>query len=144
MFSERQLIELLGVSRKDLISWREEALEGSHWIREESGRPRKLWKVLWTEAGVNWVKSKTEVSPELMAELIEKASEAVEEKVAVVVGKFRNPRILKCKIQTGKNWVEVNVLVRDSKNFVVGMEIPVRGEMSKLVAKKHPRFGGKW
>jgi hypothetical protein len=45
-----------------------------------------------------------------------------------------------CKV--GKE--DVKVLVKDNSKFVVGMKVPLRKDAGRWVAKRHPRFGGKW
>jgi hypothetical protein len=58
----------------------------------------------------------------------------------VVVSRVRNPRIIICKV--GKE--EVKVMVKDNSKFVAGMTVPLRKDAGRWVAKRHPRFGGKW
>jgi hypothetical protein len=83
----------------------------------------------------------------LEAPVVEELREAKADdkpKTGVVKGKFVNPRIILCEIEEGKAKKDVNVLVRDSKNFVKGMVVPLRSDGQRWVAAKHPRFGGRW
>ena len=137
------MIRLTGLNRNDLKGLRETALEGKHWLRKPRNGPKHLWPIFWTKEGIEFVRSKTGIE----AEVVEELKEAVVEekpKTGVVKGKFRNQRIILCEIEDGKSKKQVNVLVRDSKNFVVGMVVPLRSDGQRWVASKHPRFGGRW
>ena len=137
------MIRLTGLNRNDLKGLRETALEGKHWLRKPRNGPKHLWPIFWTKEGIEFVRGKTGIE----AEVVEELKEAVVEekpKTGVVKGKFRNQRIILCEIEDGKSKKQVNVLVRDSKNFVVGMVVPLRSDGQRWVAAKHPRFGGRW
>lgn len=137
------MIRLTGLNRNDLKGLRETALEGKHWLRKPRNGPKHLWPIFWTKEGIEFVRGKTGIE----AEVVEELKEAVVEekpKTGVVKGKFRNQRIILCEIEDGKSKKQVNVLVRDSKNFVVGMVVPLRSDGVRWVAAKHPRFGGRW
>ena len=137
------MIRLTGLNRNDLKGLRETALEGKHWLRKPRNGPKHLWPIFWTKDGIEFVRGKTGIE----AEVVEELKEAVVEekpKTGVVKGKFRNQRIILCEIEDGKSKKQVNVLVRDSKNFVVGMVVPLRSDGVRWVAAKHPRFGGRW
>ena len=137
------MIRLTGLNRNDLKGLRETALEGKHWLRKPRNGPKHLWPIFWTKEGIEFVRGKTGIE----AEVVEELKEAVVEekpKTGVVKGKFRNQRIILCEIEDGKSKKQVNVLVRDSKNFVNGMIVPLRSDGQRWVAAKHPRFGGRW
>jgi hypothetical protein len=143
IYKETEVIRLTGLNRNDLKGLRETALEGKHWLRKPRNGPKHLWPIFWTKEGIEFVRSKTGIE----AEVVEELKEAVVEekpKTGVVKGKFRNQRIILCEIEDGKSKKQVNVLVRDSKNFVVGMVVPLRSDGQRWVASKHPRFGGRW
>ena len=143
IYKETEVIRLTGLNRNDLKVLREEALEGKHWLRKPRNGPKHLWPIFWTKEGIEFVRGKTGIE----AEVVEELKEAVVEekpKTGVVKGKFRNQRIILCEIEDGKSKKQVNVLVRDSKNFVVGMVVPLRSDGVRWVAAKHPRFGGRW
>lgn len=143
IYKETEVIRLTGLNRNDLKGLRETALEGKHWLRKPRNGPKHLWPIFWTKEGIEFVRGKTGIE----AEVVEELKEAVVEekpKTGVVKGKFRNQRIILCEIEDGKSKKQVNVLVRDSKNFVVGMVVPLRSDGVRWVAAKHPRFGGRW
>lgn len=143
IYKETEVIRLTGLNRNDLKVLRETALEGKHWLRKPRNGPKHLWPIFWTKEGIEFVRGKTGIE----AEVVEELKEAVVEekpKTGVVKGKFRNQRIILCEIEDGKSKKQVNVLVRDSKNFVVGMVVPLRSDGVRWVAAKHPRFGGRW
>lgn len=144
---EGDLARLLGLQRNELVMMRRDgrALEGKHWGKEASARSEKLWAIKWTDEGLKWLQGEANIEDDVVAF----AAEAAEEKVvkeAEVVAKYRNPRILGCVIIDPRNGrrTPVNVLVRDSKNFVAGMMVPLRWDVNRWVAAKHPRFGGRW
>lgn len=62
----------------------------------------------------------------------------------IVKAKYANPRVIACDIIRDKGYERVNVLVKDSKNFVIGMVVPLRADGKMWIAAKHPRFGGRW
>jgi hypothetical protein len=144
---EVDLVRLLGLSRMELIGYRKEgkALEGKHWGKVSSARPEKLWAIKWTDEGLKWLQGEAKIEDDVVAFAAEAAVEEVV-KEAEVVAKYRNPRILGCVIIDPRNGrrTPVNVLVRDSKNFVAGMMVPLRWDVNRWVAAKHPRFGGRW
>jgi hypothetical protein len=81
-------------------------------------------------------------NPELEQELA--AVEPPKQVEGIVKAKFANPRIIACDIVRDKGYERVNVLVKDSKNFMLGMTVPLRSDGGRWIAAKHPRFGGKW
>ena len=136
IYKETEVIRLTGLNRNDLKGLRETALEGKHWLRKPRNGPKHLWPIFWTKEGIEFVRGKTGIE----AEVVEELKEAVVEekpKTGVVKGKFRNQRIILCEIEDGKSKKQVNVLVRDSKNFVVGMVVPLRSDGQRWVAAKH-------
>ena len=144
---EGDLARLLGLQRNELVMMRRDgrALEGKHWGKEANGKPEKLWAIKWTDEGLKWLQGEANIEDDVVAF----AAEAAEEKVvkeAEVVAKYRNPRILGGEIIDPRNGrrTPVTVLVRDSKNFVAGMMVPLRWDVNRWVAAKHPRFGGRW
>jgi hypothetical protein len=123
-WKETEVCRILGLNRAELRALREQAAEGLHWRRMPRNGNKDMWPVMWTEAGIGFLKEKAKVEDEVVEEL--KGQEAKpSETYGIVKGK-------------------VNVLVRDSKNFVVGMKVPLRSDGQRWVAAKHPRFGGRW
>jgi hypothetical protein len=137
-----EVMRLTGLSRGEMMEWRGRLEEGKHWVRIPSNKPQKLWAIGWTEAGVAALGAG--VGMEELREDLEKGLEKPKEVIGVVKGKFKNNRVILCEIDYEKGKVEANVLVRDSKNFVVGMRVPLRSDGGRWVAAKHPRFGGRW
>lgn len=140
LFDEKRLPDVLGVHRDEIKKVRKELTEGVHWVREKNGRAKHLWKVQWTEAGMSELRVRLGMEPEVAAEIAEKVSEVKKEWVGVMKAKYKNPRLIGCEVQGAI----VPVLVRDSRNFVVGMQVPLRKDGQRWAAAKHPRFGGRW
>lgn len=142
-WKETEVCRILGLNRVELRALRDQAAEGLHWRRMPRNGNPNMWPVMWTEAGIGFLKEKAKIEDEVVEEL--KGQEAKpSETYGIVKGKFRNPRIILCDLHSGKDVHPVNVLVRDSKNFVVGMKVPLRSDGQRWVAAKHPRFGGRW
>lgn len=139
---EAEVMRLTGLSKLEMKEWRGKLEEGKHWVRIPSNRPKKLWAVGWTEAGVAALGEGAGLGE--LKEDLERGLEKPKEIFGVVKGKFKNPRIILCEIEYDKVKVEANVLVRDSRNFVAGMRVPLRSDGGRWVAAKHPRFGGRW
>lgn len=139
---EGEVMRLTGLSKLEMKEWRGKLEEGKHWVRIPSNRPKKLWAVGWTEAGVAALGEGAGLGE--LKEDLERGLEKPKEIFGVVKGKFKNPRIILCEIEYDKVKVEANVLVRDSRNFVAGMRVPLRSDGGRWVAAKHPRFGGRW
>ena len=142
-WKESDICQLLGISRSELKAFREEAQEGKHWRLKPGNGLKFMWPIMWNEEGVKFLKEKAGIVDSLVDELKDQVEQA-KEVFGIVKLKFRNPNIILCTIQYDKVNKDVNVMVRDSKNFVVGMKVPLRSDGSRWVAKKHPRFGGKW
>lgn len=139
---EGEVMRLTGLSKPEMMEWRGKLEEGKHWVRIPSNRPKKLWAIGWTEAGVAALGEGAGLGE--LKEDLERGLEKPKEIFGVVKGKFKNPRIILCEIEYDKVKVEANVLVRDSRNFVAGMRVPLRSDGGRWVAAKHPRFGGRW
>lgn len=142
-YSEGDLIRVTGISKQQMRGIRKELSEGAHWYRKPSKGPNNLWPIYWTRIGVDNLCLKAGVdNPELEQELA--AVEPPKQVEGIVKGKFINTRIIACDIIRDKGYERVNVLVKDSKNFVIGMVVPLRADGARWVAAKHPRFGGHW
>lgn len=142
-FTEGDLIRVTGISKQQMRGIRKKLSEGAHWFRKPSKGPKTLWPVYWTRIGVDNLCLMAGVdNPELEQELA--AVEPPKQVEGIVKAKFINPRIIGCDIVRDKGYERVNVLVKDSKNFVIGMVVPLRADGARWVAAKHPRFGGKW
>ena len=142
-WKESEVCRILGLSRIELRAMREKALEGKHWRKMPRNGNPQMWPILWNEAGIEFLKGASDVEEALLEELKENKEET-SGTYGVVKGKFKNPRIILCDLHSGKGVERVNVLVRDSANFVVGMKVPLRSDGQRWVASKHPRFGGRW
>jgi hypothetical protein len=142
-YSEGDLIRVTGINKQQMREIRRKLSEGAHWYRKPSKGPNKLWPVYWTQVGVDNLCLLAGVdNPELEKEL--EAVEPPKQVEGIVRGKFMNNRIIACDIVRDKGYERVNVLVRDSKNFVLGMVVPLRSDGARWIAAKHPRFGGRW
>lgn len=138
--SESSLPDAIGVSRPELVAFRKGCKEGEDWVYLPSRRVKKLWKVLWTPEGMKKLKAHFKLEEAEVAEVAEKVTFQEKEYEGVVVMKARNPRMLICRVDKE----DVKVLVKDNRNFVLGMRVPLRKDAGMFVAKRHPRFGGKW
>ena len=142
-YSEGDLIRVTGIMKQQMRDIRKKLEEGAHWYRKPSKGPKNLWPVYWTQVGVDNLCLIAGVdNPDLERELAE--VEPPKQVEGVVKAKFANPRIIACDIVRDKGYERVNVLVKDSKNFVIGMLIPLRSDGKMWIAAKHPRFGGRW
>ena len=142
-FTEGDLIRVTGISKQQMRGIRKQLSEGAHWYRKPSKGPKTLWPVYWTRIGIDNLCLLAGVdNPELEQELA--AVEPPKQVEGIVKAKFANPRIIACDIVRDKGYERVNVLVKDSKNFVIGMTVPLRSDGGRWIAAKHPRFGGKW
>lgn len=142
-YSEGDLIRVTGLNKAEMRSWRKKMSEGAHWYRKPSKGPKNLWPIYWTKAGADCLAREAGVVyEELEKELAE--VEPPRQVEGIVKAKFVNPRIIACDIVRDKGYERVNVLVKDSKNFVIGMLVPLRADGKMWVAAKHPRFGGRW
>ena len=144
-YKESDLARALGISREVLKKLRDggEVLMGRDWARLADGRPEKMWPVVWTAEGVRGLKARLGFEDGDIKDVVEMAKEVVRERDGVVVAKFKNPRIIRCVMEMGHKKEEVNVLVRDSGKFLVGMVVPLRRDGARWVAARHPRFPGK-
>lgn len=142
-WKESDICQLLGLSRSELKEYREVADEGKHWRLKPGNGLKFMWPIMWNAEGIKFIKERAGIEDSLVEELKEQVSQA-REIFGIVKMKFKNNHIILCTIQYDKVNKDVNVLVRDSKNFVVGMKVPLRSDGERYVAAKHPRFGGKW
>lgn len=139
--SESSLPDVIGVSRPEIVAFRKGCSEGVDWVYLPSRRMKSLWKVLWTPEGMKKLKARFDLQDEELKEVEEKIVFKEKEFEGVVTQKVRNPRLLLCRVD-GEDGVKV--LVKDNRNFVVGMKVPLRKDAGRYVAKRHPRMGGKW
>lgn len=140
--SESSLPDVIGVARKEIVGFRKGCKEGEDWVYLPSRRVKSTWKVLWTPVGMQKLKAHFNLGDEELQEVAEKVLFQEQEYEGTVVMKARNPRMLICKVNRESG--EYKVLVKDNKNFTVGMKVPLRKDAGIFVAKRHPRFGGKW
>jgi hypothetical protein len=142
-YFEADVMRVSGLTKNDLRAQRKVLQEGLHWYRKPRNVDKRYWPIVWTQAGLDSLCKVAGIdNPDLEQELSE--VEPPREVFGVVKSKFRNPRLIRCVVEMGGKGEEVMVLVRDSKNFVVGMKVPLRSDGQRWVAAKHPRFGGKW
>jgi hypothetical protein len=142
-YPEGDLIRVTGIGKTEMRLLRKKLEEGAHWYRKPSKGPKNLWPIYWTRIGVdNLCLMAGVTNPDLESELAE--VEPPKQTEGIVRGKFVNNRIIACDIVRDKGYERVNVLVRDSRNFVIGMVVPLRSDGGRWIAAKHPRFGGRW
>lgn len=143
-YPENVVRDLTGLSKAALRAYREDPgfLEGKHWFRKPRNGPKSMWPVVWTDEGVKQLGDVVGFEPEQVEAM--KEVEQPKQVEAVVRQKYANPRVIRCDLVRDKGVESVMVFVRDSRNFVPGMKVPLRSDGSRWVAAKHPRFGGKW
>lgn len=133
--NEKDLCLTLGFSRENLKEIRAKFEEGVHYVRIESRKPKHLWSVEWTDAGVDALRDELGLQP--------KKADEVEKPKAVtgtVHAKFKNPRILGVMVEGRTH----NVLCRDSAKFGIGMDVELKWDGLRWCVSKHPRFSGKY
>lgn len=142
-YAEGDVIRVTGISKQEIRVVRKKMSEGAHWFRRPSKGPKNLWPIFWTQLGLDCLCLQFGITdPDVEKELAE--VEPPRKVEGIVKAKFANPRIIACDIIRDKGYERVNVLVKDSRNFVIGMVVPLRGDGGRWVAAKHPRFGGRW
>lgn len=134
---ESQIIEITGLTKDILREFRESGTykEGEDWVKIPSKRPEKFWVIDWTEQGFKTLKANINFTPVMTKEEILKNT-----KRGKVLAKFKNPRVIRVDIE-GK---EVNVLVSSSEKFKVGMPVDCAWDGARYVARRTPRFFGKY
>lgn len=130
---EKELSIVLGLSRDLIKELRSSYKENEDWNRIESKKPKVLWEVDWTEAGINKLKMNLGIDPV-------KKLESPESKVGIVKGNCKNIRLLRVLI----DGQEHNVICRDNTKFRIGMDVTVKWDGSRWVVVRHPRFNGKY
>lgn len=126
---------MLGLTKEIIREFRESGsyIEGVDWNKVPSKRPQKLWAVEWTEAGVQSLKANIGYKP-VDVENVQP------NKRGTVVAKFRNPKIV--RVDFGGE--VAHVLVSSSEKFKIGMHIDCRWDGHRYVARRTPRFFGKY
>lgn len=142
-YSETTVMAHTGLNKADMRRMRGEMEEGRHWYRKPKKGPEKLWPIFWTEAGMSEIAKVVGLSEGDARELAA-AQEGPKVLEGIVRQKYANPRVIRCDLVRDKGYESVMVLVRDSRNFVPGMVVPLRSDGARYIAAKHPRFGGKW
>ena len=130
---EKELCITLGLSRTHMRELRQKYKEGEDYVVIPSKRPKNLWEVQWTTAGVE--KLRDVVGIEKTEELTPPTTYK-----ATVTGRFPNPRILQVEMQGVKH----NVLCRDNSKFKNGMPVWLRWDGARWVVARHPRFNGQY
>jgi len=133
LMKESDLRERLGIGKPEMKAFRDRA-PTAYWKREESNKPSKLWPVVWTEAGVEWISKQINVKPEEVK--VEK--EEVECKVTKTG--FVNRRL----VQVEKDGVKIMAVCKDNRlikpNVIV--KVRFRGGFACITAitKKHMKY----
>jgi hypothetical protein len=128
---EKELCISLGLSRTQIRELRQKYTEGEDWVVVPSKRPKNLWEVKWTNAGL--AKLKGTVGVQEKEELVPPTTYK-----ATVTARYPNPRILQVEMQGAKH----NVLCRDNTKFRAGMPVWLRWDGARWVVARHPRFDG--
>lgn len=134
---ENQLIKTYGLSKDIMREFRDSCsyVEGVDWERIPSKRPQKIWEIQWTDAGIL----------NLKATLGLRDPEPVKERQMLrgkVKSKYQNnARLLKVELPDGRF---VNVLVKSTEKFAIGMAIDCLQDKERWVARRMPRFYGKY
>jgi len=132
--TEKDLAISLGVSREQIKGIRDNCIEGRHFTRKESKKPRHLWEISWTDEGVKYVMDSIGLDHK------QEAPAPVGDKRGTVYSKFMNVRCLGVLID-GK---QETVLCKDNRKFGIGMPVSVRWDGSRWVVSRHPRYAGKY
>ena len=125
--------ERLGIGKPEMKAFRDKAPTG-YWFKEQSNKPSKLWPVVWTEDGVNWL------SKELNVKTEEVKVENAEVECKVTKTGFINRRL----VQIEKDGVRILATCKDNKlikpNVIV--KVKFRGGMAIVTAitKKHMKY----
>lgn len=139
---ETALAEFIGVSRNQLRDIRKSQpdMEGKYW--EKDGRD-----ITWLPDGLYAACSVLGVDESLLRDILEPASaeaaESAKKEVRVAVTRFtRNHQIMMAEHE-GQ---EIRVRVNSSRNFLIGMEIPVAHVQEDLweLIGRCPRARGRW
>lgn len=132
-YKESEIRERLGFGKAEMKVFRDTAPSGS-WYKEKSNKPEKLWSVLWTDAGVQWLEASVGVKKE---EVIKKPEEF---ECKVLICKFPNKRLVKIE----KDGVAVMAVCRDNTKLKPNMIVKVKYRGSQLyvtaITKKHLYF----
>lgn len=133
-YKESEIRERLGLGKAELKAFRDSATEGAYFYKVKSNKPEKLWSVMWTEAGVQWLESNLGVKKE---EIVKKPDEF---ECKVLIANFPNKRLVKVE----KDGVAVMAVCRDNTKLKPNVIVKVRYRGSQLyvtaITKKHLYF----
>lgn len=133
MIKESELRERLGIGKPEMKAFRDKA-PTSYWFKEQSTKPSKLWPVIWTEDGVDWLSKQLNVKTE------EVKVENAEIECKVTKTGFINRRL----VQIEKDGVRILATCKDNKlikpNVIV--KVKFRGGMAIVTAitKNHMKY----
>jgi len=132
--TEQNFSDSSGIPRSRLKIFRKEFLDEGADLSLENGY------VTFTAAGQDKLTAKLELGQEV------KAPE--EEKTTLVIERFwTNPTLLGCRQEGSHEEGLETVRVRDAKNFIKGMKVPVKrqpGQRLWLLDGPHPRYRGRY
>jgi hypothetical protein len=130
---ESDLRDRLGIGKPEMKAFREKAPAG-YWEKEKSNKPEKLWAVIWSDEGVEWL------SKELNVKTDEVKVEPEEVECKVLKSGFMNQRL----VQVEKNGVKIMAVCKDNRlikpNVIV--KVRFRGGFACVTAitKNHMKF----
>ena len=115
LMKESELRERLGIGKPEMKAFREKAPAG-YWEKEKSNKPEKLWAVIWSDKGVEWISNQINVKPE------EVKVEKEEVECKVTKSGFLNRRL----IQIEKDGVKIMAVCKDNKLIKPNVIVKVR------------------
>ncbi|GEM_PF-4820269 len=141
VFDEQNVSDMIGLTREDVRDARELLQEGLHWQRVGN-------VITLTEMGVRLVLRAFELDHQLIPtgfwpDLQKNARRGKAfQTVATFYRAGRNPRVCEGLIEKER----VRIQVHHTKNFVLGMEIPVEHVEGDLyrITRTAPRYRGRW
>jgi hypothetical protein len=133
--TESSIAKERGLTRVRMRKLREKAKQDIHWYKAPDIGTRK-GPVCWTDEGLEWLDG--ELGTPEGGKGLPGASEEV---FGRGVQKPMNQKLLVCEIR-GRG---EKVLVRNQKNFKIGMLVPVKQVDGNIyIATKHPNHAGKF
>lgn len=140
-YKESEIRDRLGFGKSEMKAFRDTAPEGS-WYKEKSNKPEKLWSVMWTDVGVDWIISGLNKRVDVNAkDVIEEVTKKPDEfECKVLVCNFPNKRLVKVE----KDGIAVMAVCKDNTKLKPRMIVKVKYRGNNLfvtaITKKHMHF----
>jgi len=136
--SEKDLSERLGLSRDELRYWRSKGESLPNLVvKEQSNKPEKLKKWLWTPIGVSWLTDQLNDESNSISQEIYEEKKQEEEEVIVVKCNYPNRRFIYVKNDKGE---ERSVGCKDNRGFRQGVRITIKKDKLGWFVKRNPVF----